>query len=165
MKGHVILALACTLLPAAAAAGEGSRRKDDLQGTWTWVAYEEAGAKATAEQMRDWTMRIRRDTLVLRGPSDLPTLEATVRLDAGAAPRQIDLIYATPSAPKRGRSGSSDGAMGALPANERATPGIYELDGDTLRICLAPRGAARRPSKFDGSKASGTGLYVFKRKK
>jgi uncharacterized protein (TIGR03067 family) len=167
MERRVIPALVGLLALAAAplAAGEGGKDRDSLQGTWTWVAYEEAGAKATPEMMRDWTMRIRRDSLVLRGPSDLPTIEATIRLDPGTKPRQIDLIYSTPSTPKRGRSNSSGTAMGPLPAAERATPGIYELDGDTLRVCLAARGLARRPAKFDGSKASGAGLYVFKRKK
>ncbi|HWE36599.1 MAG TPA: TIGR03067 domain-containing protein [Isosphaeraceae bacterium] len=160
-----IAGLLAATVAAIAAAGEGGRGKESLQGTWTWVAYEEAGAKATPDQMRDWTMRIKRDTLVLQGPSDLPKIEATIRLDAGTAPRQIDLIYATPSAPRRGRSNSSGSAMGPVPTAERATPGIYRLDGDTLRVCLAARGSTRRPAKFDGSKDSGAGVYVFKRKK
>jgi uncharacterized protein (TIGR03067 family) len=43
------------------------------------------------------------------------------------------------------------------------TPAIYELNKDTLRICLAKRDAYRRPTSFDAYEGSGRTLIVLKR--
>jgi uncharacterized protein (TIGR03067 family) len=40
---------------------------------------------------------------------------------------------------------------------------IYELDGDTLKICVGLKG--ERPKEFTGKKDSGCALYVYKREK
>jgi uncharacterized protein (TIGR03067 family) len=45
----------------------------------------------------------------------------------------------------------------------RITPAIYELNDDTLRICLAKPDAYRRPTSFDTYEGSGRTLIVLKR--
>jgi uncharacterized protein (TIGR03067 family) len=60
-------------------------------------------------------------------PTYLP--EFTVKLNTSASPKAIDLVA---------RNG---------PPKGKTAPGIYQLDGDTLRLCLAMEGA-ERPAKF-----------------
>jgi uncharacterized protein (TIGR03067 family) len=43
------------------------------------------------------------------------------------------------------------------------TPSIYELKGDTLRICQAEPGAYRRPTSFEAGEGSGQTLFTLKR--
>jgi uncharacterized protein (TIGR03067 family) len=74
------------------------------------------------------------------------TVEGDFTIDSTKSPKTIDLV-----------SGS------------RETPshwsGIYELDGDTLKVCLYLNNAARRPKTFESKRGSGECLYVFKRVK
>jgi uncharacterized protein (TIGR03067 family) len=42
---------------------------------------------------------------------------------------------------------------------------IYELDGDTLRVCWAPVAKRDRPTEFAAKTGSGHGLVVLKREK
>ncbi len=51
-----------------------------------------------------------------------------------------------------------------LTKNGRVSPGIYELDGDTLRICLAEGTAAARPTEMKPD-AKSVALVTFKRVK
>ena len=43
--------------------------------------------------------------------------------------------------------------------------GIYELEGDTLKICFAKPGTAERPTKMETKPDSGQSLVVYKRNK
>jgi uncharacterized protein (TIGR03067 family) len=42
--------------------------------------------------------------------------------------------------------------------------GIYELNGDTLRVCLAPPGK-ERPTEFSARAGSGNSLAVYRRER
>jgi uncharacterized protein (TIGR03067 family) len=48
--------------------------------------------------------------------------------------------------------------------NEKTKLGIYELDGDTYKYCLAPAGKPR-PKDFTSKEGSGDSLGVMKRQK
>jgi hypothetical protein len=43
--------------------------------------------------------------------------------------------------------------------------GIYELEGDKLRICFAKPGAKERPTRIETKPDSGQSLTVYKRNK
>jgi uncharacterized protein (TIGR03067 family) len=73
------------------------------------------------------------------------TLEGDFKIDPAKSPWTIDLI-----------SGSAEAQF--------HWSGIYELDGDILKICLYTNGN-RRPTTFDSKRGSGACLYVFKRVK
>jgi uncharacterized protein (TIGR03067 family) len=45
----------------------------------------------------------------------------------------------------------------------RTARGIYEIKGDTLRICMPTSQDAPRPTSFDSSEATQCALYVLKR--
>jgi uncharacterized protein (TIGR03067 family) len=69
------------------------------------------------------------------------------RVDTKAQPHAIDFIV-------------SDGESGEL-----VSRGIYELKGDTLRICRTVKKGGDRPTKFAAEKGSGRELSVWTRKK
>jgi uncharacterized protein (TIGR03067 family) len=68
--------------------------------------------------------------------------KAQFRLDSTQSPKEIDLTN---------RAGSP-------------TYGIYSLEGETLKICLAPQGG-ERPKEFASKPRSGQSLFVLKRDK
>ena len=50
------------------------------------------------------------------------------------------------------------------PNKDRTIPAIYELKGDTLKICYAMKGT-NHPDKFESTKENGFFLAVYQRKK
>jgi uncharacterized protein (TIGR03067 family) len=66
------------------------------------------------------------------------------KIDATKKPKEIDIM--------------DDSGV----KNDKTKLGIYELDGDTYKYCLAPAGKAR-PTAFTSKKGSGHSLGVSKR--
>ena len=119
-----------------------------MAGTWRPISTENNGNKASEQILKDirwardadgkWTMQ--RDGKAV--------LEWTVRrIDATKKPKTIDLEVT---------SGSYKGQV---------YRGIYELDGDTLRVCLAQPESTERPTEFSARKGSNSALSEFKREK
>jgi len=115
-----------------------------LAGTWQAVAAEEGGEAAvadTAKQLR----------LVFDGDKfkayfgDTVLMAGTVKLDPAAKPKAIDL---------RSTEGRLAGKTGE---------GIYELDGDKLKLCLVEPGD-KRPTEFKTAK-QGQHLLAYERVK
>ena len=75
------------------------------------------------------------------------TFEVEIRVNTAAKPKQID-------------TKNLDG-----PEKGFISVGIYELDGDTLRICHTWKGQTKRPEKFAIAEGSGLVLAVWKREK
>ena len=89
-----------------------------------------------APDMVKWCKRVTHGnvTMVLAGPQSM--LDATFTLDPSHSPPHIDYVN---------RSGKNNG---------KAQAGIYEIEGNTLRICVAPPGGAR-PKDFTSTKGDG----------
>jgi uncharacterized protein (TIGR03067 family) len=110
-----------------------------LQGTWTIVAVEvegramPGGSKIVLEGERFTTVAMGND------------YGGTVDLNSGKSPKTFDLLFT--SGPHKG--------MKSL--------GIYELDGDTWRICVAFAGIKTRPKEFAATPGSGFALETLKR--
>jgi uncharacterized protein (TIGR03067 family) len=117
-----------------------------LAGTWRPIFSETDGSKAPEERLKE--SRITRDEvgLVIGRRGDMIVLEATVKkIDASKKPKTID----------------SEVTAGDLKG--MTLQGIYEIDGDTLRVCVVLPGKGDRPTEFSGKAGSGCSLTVYKR--
>jgi len=126
--------------------------REKLQGTWTVVKYEVQGKEvpegADAKQFQQdlkagkFAITFTGDEMTLKSGDN--SRKGTFKLDAGQAPKWLD--FTTPL------------LMGLDGITE---PGIYALEGDTLKICIGEK----RPTKFETSKDARGMLLLLKREK
>jgi uncharacterized protein (TIGR03067 family) len=112
---------------------------DRLQGTWTISALQVDGQKLSGSGGK---IEIKGDRFVSTGMG--ADYNGKLVLDASAKPRRIDMKFE--SGPPKGKTNL----------------GIYELAGDTWKLCIATRGDAR-PAKFASPADSGIALETLKR--
>jgi steroid delta-isomerase-like uncharacterized protein len=120
--------------------------QDDLakfQGTWAAVTFEKQGAKTPEEHLGEVRLVIERDRYRYEEPGG--GFEGRYRLDPTKRPKEIDSIPT---------SGEHRG---------RVAPGIYEIDGDTHRVCFAPPGSEARPTALEDSPGEGCRFYVMRK--
>lgn len=112
-----------------------------MKGTWSIVSAERDGKDVT-----DGTVTMTFDGVakvaVKRG--DKQIFDGTAKLDAAKSPKTIDVTQ------------ESDGEL-----KGKTIPGIYELDGDTLKVCSGKE----RPTDFTAAAGSGRFLRVYRRAK
>jgi uncharacterized protein (TIGR03067 family) len=106
---------------------------DALQGEWQIVSAESNGEPPPPGLLDRVKFAFSGDKLTLMGK------EGTYKLDASKNPRQIDVI--------RGKSKQI---------------GIYELDGDHLKLCVGP--ADDRPQEFKTKPRTDHSMFELKRK-
>jgi uncharacterized protein (TIGR03067 family) len=111
-----------------------------LEGTWVAIDWLEDGRKEENEIGEKLVISGTKVTFVNRDGK--PKGEGTLKLNVTKQPKWIDLA----------RSKGS-GVVGV---------GIYELDGDRLRICL---GGEDRPQAFQSTRKGGEALITLKRQK
>jgi uncharacterized protein (TIGR03067 family) len=119
-----ILCLALTLACVASAADE----KSPLTGTWTVVTAEEDG-KPQADTLKAKFTFKGANTLLIKLADEAKPRELTCKLDDAKKPKHINLTYTDRD------------------VTETAT-GIYELDGDKLKLCVAEPEVKERPTEF-----------------
>lgn len=115
---------------------------DRLQGSWTLAALEMDGQKMPASMLANARIVIQGRRFTSTGMGAV--YEGAVELDASHAPGHIDMKF------------------DAGPESGNTNLGIYALEGDNLKICLATRGSLR-PSSFASSSGSGFALETFTR--
>lgn len=133
------------LLLGAMPADDSKRDLEKLAGEWTMESAERDGDKVPEEFARSLKRTVKGDEYIIsRDGEELS--KGKFKLDASKKPKEIDL---TPS------SG---------PAEGQTIKGIYELDGDTFKICYGPP-EGERPKEFAAPAGSGNTLAVWKRDK
>ena len=143
MRGLGLLAVAaCGLAIAAPIPKEKDKPKKDedaIQGVWLLEKFEGGGAPPPDRGPIRFTFAEGKLEVNMGGrPADK---QGEYTLDPTAKPKAIDLVN-----------------------HEQKAPGIYELDGDTLRICLSEGAGAARPTEFKGE-GMRVALVTFKRVK
>lgn len=100
---------------------------DLLQGTWTVAAMETDGREMPADLLGKARIVIEGSRFISSGMGAV--YEGTLRLDASASPARIDMTF--DAGPEKGNTNL----------------GIYHLDGDSWKLCLATHGTVR-PESF-----------------
>lgn len=116
-----------------------------LEGTWNVVEAERSGKKSPAEELEKAKPQLifKGDKLTSKSldskGKEKEGPQSSVKLDPEKMPRTMDLV----GFPKPGKTALA----------------IYELKGDTLKICMGEE----RPKEFKGD--GGAGLLILKRQK
>ena len=129
--------------PAPRRAAQGDLKK--LQGTWQCVAMEREGNPVPAEALNGSTATYEDDRITLTRDGDV-FRRGIVTLDPSRTPKRVN-------------TWDLNG-----PYEDQTVPGIYEVDGDTLKLCFS-RPGAERPVKFSTREGPGVLYCVYQRKK
>lgn len=147
----ISLLLAGLGLPKASGDPQDDAFRKELKamaGTWRPISTENNGNKAPEEILKDIRWARDADGKWAMQRDHKTVLEWTVKkIDATKKPKTIDIEV----------------TFG--PYKGQIYRGIYELDGDTLRVCLAQPERAERPTEFSARKGSNSALSEFKREK
>jgi uncharacterized protein (TIGR03067 family) len=146
-----LLTLLCSLV-LMTFGGTGTRADDKdaekelkkFHGTWTFVFVETGGKELPADQFKDMTVVFEGDKHTVKKGDEVVHV-ATQKLDPSKSPKAIDVTAA-------------DG-----PNKGMVMLGIYEFDGDILKVCFDPEGK-NRPTEFKTGAGQQT-LVVHKRLK
>jgi uncharacterized protein (TIGR03067 family) len=132
----------CSLTALAGSAGGDAVQKElaNLEGTWQLISAETDGKKLAEEQVKQIKVVIKGDRHTVYFGDQALAKQIQFRVDPGKKPKTVDDTL-------------DDGRM---------IRGIYELDGDTLRSCVAAVGKDR-PMEFSAKAGSGHTLRVFQR--
>jgi uncharacterized protein (TIGR03067 family) len=146
MRYPVLLILIATVLIAADKPDDASKKDlDALQGDWVAVTQVVDGQKGSDDETQS-LFRTVKDNGYTVSFFDKPVGKGTFTIDATKKPKTIDARPATAA------------------KDAPAMLGIYEIDGDTFRVCFA-RAGQERPKEFESKADSGHTLTVWKREK
>ena len=147
-----LVTLLCTLgLSAAGGPGALADDKADVenelkkfQGTWTFESVEAGGKKLPIDPFKGMTVTFEGDKYSVK-MGDMVVEAATLKLDPSKSPRPFDSTVT--EGPNKGK----------------VYLAIYEISGDTLKVCFDPEGK-KRPTEFKGESGAQT-LVIHKRVK
>src|SRR5437660_2296151 len=146
MSRYLVLVLAAGLALAA-----DDVKKDPLdkeyarfEGNWQIVSLEIEGMKMPAEAIRDARLIIKGKEFTMK--DKIATYRGNFLIDRDKKPKTIDMKFT--EGPEKGNT----------------SYGIYELDGDSLKLCLTITGK-NRPTEFAAKPKSGHGYEYLKREK
>jgi uncharacterized protein (TIGR03067 family) len=146
MRNRWLPILTAALLVAAAPDdGKGKADREKLQGDWKTESFLLNGAPLPKEkQFPDRLLTFKDETFSeVRGGK--VAVRGTFTLDPSKSPKWLDATF-----------------LEGGPKGETVR-GIYELNGDTLRVCVGTP-ETDRPTVFESKPDSGLRLIVYKRK-
>jgi uncharacterized protein (TIGR03067 family) len=132
------------LLPFLAAAGPAATDdKASLQGVWNAKSMDVDGKPGPVEAVKRMRFTFKDDKLLVRGNhNDDSEQECRYEIDATKSPKHFDFTQ----------------------ADKQHVSGIYEINGDELRVCLRHASSSDgRPADFSTKPQSKLILLVFKR--
>jgi uncharacterized protein (TIGR03067 family) len=147
-NGIVVFAALIGLSPVLSAQEPGNKDRDALQGTWNVSKFVVAGKDGAEDLNKKVTFVIAGDSLTVKLDKDTLS-EGKFVLDQAPSPKHITVTSTT----------AADKGETKL--------GIYEIDGDMLKLCfsLEDAGAMRRPADFTSNNDRMTLVAVLQRAK
>jgi uncharacterized protein (TIGR03067 family) len=119
-----------------------NRDLDSLQGSWTVTTLEVDGQAMPAGMLGGVRIVVAGNRFTSSGMGAV--YEGILELDASASPPRLDMKF--DAGPEKGNTNL----------------GIYQLEGDTWKLCLATRGTVR-PASFASTPGSGFALETLQR--
>ena len=116
-----------------------------FQGAWTFESVEAGGKQLPADEFKGMTVTFEGDKFTVKKDDEV-LMVGIQKLDPSKSPKSVDVTVA---------EGLSKGAV---------MLGIYEISGDTLKVCFDPEGK-KRPKEFKSACGSQTFVAVHKRAK
>ena len=108
-------------------------------GTWKVVSAEDSGRKASEETIKNLKWTVTRDTITYKVGNK--TTRWAYKLDPARKPKWIDLTE-----------------------GDHTRPAIYDLDGDTLKVCFAEGAQKERPNAFESKPNSPNDVLIVLRR-
>src|SRR5262249_6754970 len=143
MKKLLLPAVVALLAAGAPKGDDNAKDLKKMQGDWAMVSMIRDGQQVPDEAAQALFRTVKgNEYTVFR--YDKPVAKGTFKLDASKKPKAIDLFLA--NAPK-----------GAKP-----TLGIYEFDGEKLKLCYASPGKDR-PAEFTSKEGTEQTMTVWER--
>jgi uncharacterized protein (TIGR03067 family) len=144
------------LAVGAGAADKADPELEKLAGKYSVVSIESDGKPLPPEALKDaqkMQFVIKGNTLSIAQENEKPR-DQTITIDATKNPKQIDIT----------REDVVEGPKGKAPAKptKKTSPGIYQFDGKTLKICADDTGKTR-PTSFDTAGHESFTMVVLKK--
>ncbi len=166
MKRFGVALLPLTALLFAFGCQQGDKDKKDkeqpaakadidlIQGTWKVVSAELNGETVPADK-KDQTIVISSKDFTWKSDGKESPLKppSPYKLYSAKSPKEIDLEVAT-------KHNIQDKKISH---DTHTQKGLYELDGDSLKICMPMDEGAQRPTEFTAKKDSKQLVWVLKR--
>jgi uncharacterized protein (TIGR03067 family) len=152
MRLSLVLILAAGLLYGEIARAQDAKKdQEQLQGTWMMVSREFMGKKASEEEIKKLNTKIvvKGDMITVWSKdagTDEVVSESTFKVDPTTKPKSLD--FTMTSGPSKGQTAVA----------------IYELEGDSLKVCYAV-GETKRPTQFAAANDTEWVLLTYKREK
>ena len=138
------MALALVLSFSSAAWSKDAKDEDAVQGTWL-ASTAELGGQKFPDEVRKSIKLVIKDGKYTVTVGDRPD-KGTTKMDSSAKPKTIDIT-------------GTDG-----PNKGKTMLAIYELNGDTLRVCYDLSGKSR-PTEFKTTAGTQLFLVTYDREK
>lgn len=133
------------LAKAAGPTDEAKKELERLQGTWVMAGLEVNGEAVPEAKLQGTTLVIRGDRYVVKVKET--THETTIAVDPAKKPKAIDMFLPNGTdAPK-------------------LSEGVYDLDGDTLRICRNQAAGEDRPAQIGSWPNTNLFVVTWKRQR
>ncbi len=146
MKYFLSLAAAGFLLSLVQAKDEDAVKAEvkKFQGVWKVTEAYDKGDKVPAEDLRSLEVIFEGNKILVR-EGDKVHDRMTFQINPAKKPKTIDMTHA--EGPNKGRT----------------DPGIYLLEGNSLKICVNEKKGGARPTEFASKRGSSVSLIVLKR--
>jgi uncharacterized protein (TIGR03067 family) len=136
------MAMVVLCLSARAADDEAKKDQDQLQGDWSLVSGQRDGQDIPEDFAKSLKRNVKGNMTTVTRDGE-PLAKGSFTLDPTKKPKTIDI---------------------KVEGMDMPVHGIYELEGDTLKICYAAPGE-ERPKEFAAKAGTGHTFAVWKRDK
>jgi uncharacterized protein (TIGR03067 family) len=140
---YILLALGFLMGSDDAKTSDQSKKDlKKMQGTWHATTVEVKGTPSDADALKKFELVVKNDSYTVK-TGGKEHVSARLVLAAEKEPKEMDIVLDTDPVYK----------------------GIYEIDGDTLKICLvlSSDDESKRPKEFKSAEDSNTALFTWER--